>query len=175
MSRTTNTPARPSATEITIDEARPQEYETIARLSVQAYREFESLWGDRWPLVVERLEAVEARAGGGVIMVARTEGIPVGTATLHPGSDPQRNRWPDNWAVLRKVAVAPDLRGRGIGRLLVEGCIDRAMSLESPTLALRTMEFMRTARSMYERMGFAYLDDFAEPPVLAMAKHLRPG
>ena len=168
--------SRPSiATEITIDEARPEEYEAIARLSVEAYREFEPFWGERWPLVVEGLEGVAARAEHGVVLVARVGEHPVGTATTHPTSDPQRSRWSPDWAVLRKLAVAPVNRGHGIGRLLVQASVQRATDLGSPALALRTMEFMSAARSMYERMGFEYLDDHAEPPVLAMAKGLRPG
>lgn len=168
--------SRPSsATEITVDEARPEEYEAIARLSVEAYREFEPLWSERWSLVVERLEAVAARAEHGVVLVARAGEDPVGTATIHPTSDPQRTRWSPDWAVLRKLAVAPVNRGQGIGKLLVQACVERAIDLGSPTLALRTMEFMSAARLMYERMGFQYLDDHAEPPVLAMAKGLRPG
>lgn len=168
--------SRPSsATEITVDEARPEEYETIARLSVEAYREFEPLWSERWPLVVEGLEGVAARAEHGVVLVARAGENPVGTATIHPTSDPHRNRWAPDWAVLRKLAVAPASRGQGIGSLIVQACVQRATDLGSPALALRTMEFMSAARSMYERMGFQYLDDHAEPPVLAMAKGLRPG
>ena len=166
--------SRPIATEITVDEALPEEYEPIARLSVRAYREFEPLWGDRWPLVVEGLEGVAARAEHGVVLVARAGKEPVGTATIHPRSDPHRNRWAPDWAVLRKLAVAPVNRGHGIGRLLVQACIERATDFGSPALALRTMEFMSAARSMYERMGFQYLDDHTEPPVLAMAKGLRP-
>jgi len=174
MSRPVNIPARTEATEITVDRARPEEYEAIARLSVLAYREFEPLWSERWPLVVDGLEGVAERAEHGVVLVARAGEDPVGTATIHPTSDPQRTRWSPDWAVLRKLAVAPVNQGQGIGRLLVSACVQRATDLGSPALALRTMEFMNAARSMYERMGFQYLEDHAEPPVLAMAKGLRP-
>jgi ribosomal protein S18 acetylase RimI-like enzyme len=71
--------------------------------------------------------------------------------------------------------VAPEARGRGIGRLLTEECIRRARAGGRTAVGLHTTEFMAVARSMYERMGFVRVPryDFRPSPhVLVMAYRL---
>lgn len=60
-----------------------------------------------------------------------------------------------DWCSLRRLAVHPALRGRGIARELVSRCIARAAGQQ--TMALYTGEFMRAARALYEDMGFVQL------------------
>jgi N-acetylglutamate synthase-like GNAT family acetyltransferase len=54
-------------------------------------------------------------------------------------------------ALLRSVAVAPGLRGHGLGQQLTEAAITLAQSLGSPTVYLLTT----TAESYFPRLGFA--------------------
>ena len=55
---------------------------------------------------------------------------------------------------VRLVAVAPAGRGRGVGRALMEACVERARSSGAPGLVLHTMAMMIAARSLYDSMGF---------------------
>jgi GNAT superfamily N-acetyltransferase len=54
----------------------------------------------------------------------------------------------------RMLAVAPSAQGLGIGRALVQRCIDRAVELGRHRLAIHTMAWMAAAQVMYDRMGF---------------------
>ncbi|HEU4456825.1 MAG TPA: N-acetyltransferase, partial [Longimicrobium sp.] len=58
------------------------------------------------------------------------------------------------WPELRVLAVAPEARGLGVGRLLVEECVRRARRMGAAELGLHTSVSMRVAVGMYERMGF---------------------
>lgn len=58
-----------------------------------------------------------------------------------------------NWAELASLAVAKDQRGKGLGRRLVEVCLDEAKSLGIPRVMTLTYE-----RAFFEKLGFAVLD-----------------
>jgi amino-acid N-acetyltransferase len=65
----------------------------------------------------------------GTAFVARIDGRPVGCAALEIYED---------GALLRSVAVAPEARGRGVGRRLVEAAVVLATSLGAPAVYLLT-------------------------------------
>jgi GNAT superfamily N-acetyltransferase len=52
------------------------------------------------------------------------------------------------------VAVVEELRGRGIGRALMEALIERARLAGEPALSL-SVEFENPAARLYQRLGFA--------------------
>jgi ribosomal protein S18 acetylase RimI-like enzyme len=52
------------------------------------------------------------------------------------------------------LAVAPWSQGRGVGRALVEACIERARAAGKAGLAIYTRPSMKMAHRLYEAMGF---------------------
>lgn len=64
------------------------------------------------------------------------------------------------------VAVAPDARRRGLGRLLVETCLRRAAALGARTAWLQVTAENGPARMLYRRLGFAplYSYHYRRPP-----------
>lgn len=55
---------------------------------------------------------------------------------------------------IRLLGVDPAHKGNGIGRNLMQMCIDAARKAGEKTMLLHTAEFQNTARNMYEQMGF---------------------
>ena len=55
---------------------------------------------------------------------------------------------------LRKMYLRPEARGRGLGRAMLERCLDAARKLGYKRLYLETRQTMRQARRLYERNGF---------------------
>ena len=62
---------------------------------------------------------------------------------------------------LRLLYVEPDARGLGVGKRLVNGCIERACEVGYDQLELWTDNVLSAARSIYERAGFKLM---AEAP-----------
>jgi GNAT superfamily N-acetyltransferase len=143
---------------VEIREARtPAEVEAAGRVTVAANAEFappdpDDPFTASWARYLVEMADAAARAAQGVLLVAVEDGEVVGTATLYlsPGS----MQWRPDDAMFRLLAVDPTHRGRGIGRVLFQECLDRARAAGKRRMALHTTEWMGTARAMYERAGF---------------------
>lgn len=77
----------------------------------------------------------------------------IGMAFLIPRGNPTEV-FQEDWSYLRMVGVDAAYTGKGIGRRLIEICIDHARKTGETAIALHTSEFMDAARHLYESMGF---------------------
>ena len=68
----------------------------------------------------------------------------------------------EDWSYLRMVGVHKDYSGKGIGRQLIEICIDYARKTGEKAIALHTSEFMDSARHIYESMDFCRVRELPE-------------
>jgi GNAT superfamily N-acetyltransferase len=57
-------------------------------------------------------------------------------------------------ATLEELYVAPDRRGEGLGRALLEGAMEASRDAGAASLALNTSEDDKDAIALYERNGF---------------------
>jgi ribosomal protein S18 acetylase RimI-like enzyme len=142
---------------IEIRQARPEEYDEAGRVTELAYREFAPPGDEGWEGYLRRLGDVRGRAGRTLVLVAVDDGRVLGTATLEleqrieEDDDPPL---PLGEAEIRMVGVLPEARGRGIGRALMEACLQEAREAGKTLVTLHTTKRMRTAQRMYEAMGF---------------------
>ena len=60
----------------------------------------------------------------------------------------------------RLLAVSDNARGRGVGRLLTEACIERSVALDKQRIIIHTTEAMKVAWRMYEKQGFTRAEEF---------------
>jgi GNAT superfamily N-acetyltransferase len=58
---------------------------------------------------------------------------------------------------ISKMAVSPDHRGRGFGRILLQAAIDHARALGATTLFLGSSTKLATAVHLYEQAGFVHV------------------
>jgi ribosomal protein S18 acetylase RimI-like enzyme len=77
----------------------------------------------------------------------------VGMAYLVPAGHPT-DIFQTDWSYIRMVGVQPGYEGNGIGKKLVQLCIDHAKKTGEKVIALHTSEFMDAARHLYEKIGF---------------------
>jgi putative acetyltransferase len=59
---------------------------------------------------------------------------------------------------LKKMYFYPELRGHGLGRRMVERCLQTARELGYTQCYLETVDRMKTANLLYRKMGFERLD-----------------
>jgi GNAT superfamily N-acetyltransferase len=131
----------------------PDELDALGEITVQAYREV----GETDEPYYAELRNVAARAAVVPVLVAvdASTGRLLGGLTYVPGPDgPYAEGDFGDAATIRMLAVAPDARGRGAGRALVEAAISRARADRRPSIGIFTRPFMAAAQSLYESLGF---------------------
>lgn len=111
------------------------------------------------------VEVLAARAekmlAGGEMTVLLAGDGPDGLAELRF----RRSIWSGSLdAYLEELYVVPGLRGRGIGRALLEATMDAAREAGATRIDLGTGETDTAARALYESCGFTNLEGGADGP-----------
>ena len=93
------------------------------------------------------------RRAGAAFFAARENGRILGIGGIAPlaGGDP-------DVCELRKMYFLPEARGLGLGRAMLERCIQAARELGYSRMYLETLQHMHEARRLYESFGFTRLD-----------------
>lgn len=91
-----------------------------------------------------------------VFLIARLEGRDVGCAALYEAGD--------RTAEIKRMWVAPDVRGRGIARRLLERLEAEASSRGKARLVLDTNRTLIEAMALYERSGFRRIERYNDNP-----------
>ncbi|HMQ63764.1 MAG TPA: GNAT family N-acetyltransferase [Flavilitoribacter sp.] len=147
--------------------AEPAEFETIGRLMVRVYSqltgfptpgeqpEYYTMLANIGELAqrpaTELLVAVssEQEIAGAVVYFSDMQYYGSGgTATLEKST-----------SGFRLLAVAPEYRGFGIGKLLSKACIQKAREQDQRQVIIHSTRFMQVAWGMYERLGFKRSED----------------
>jgi len=134
----------------------PADTDAVNALAVAAYGQYREHYAD-WPAFAKNLANAAALADQGEFIVAEADGEIVG-AVVYIAPDRAKQAFFDaHWPIMRILAVSPAARGRGVGRLLVQACIARALRDGATVFALHTTPIMEVALAMYQRMGFAFV------------------
>jgi len=135
--------------------ARRGEAGCIGTLVAAALQEFRELIPPAiFQAYVEESANVVARWDEAEVLVAEIEGELAGTVTFYADAGREGLGFPATWAGFRTLAVDPAMRGRGIGKVLLQTCLDKARTQGAPTLAIHTSQVMRAACRLYEQAGF---------------------
>jgi putative acetyltransferase len=99
---------------------------------------------------------------GGAIYLAKAGDTIVGSAGLAKTGDAEYE--------LAKMAVTPAWQGKGISRLLIEKCLEKAKSLGAEKIILFSNHQLTTAIGLYEKYGFHHVDVVGSPFATADVK-----
>ena len=133
---------------------RPDEFAAIGELVVGVYDAIDPHGLGEY---ADELRDVGGRAASADILVAvdDDDGTLLGAVTYVPGPASALAEFDDpDAAGIRMLAVAQEAQGRGIGRALVEVCLDRARAAGRRQVLLHTTDWMATAHRLYAGMGF---------------------
>ena len=98
---------------------------------------------------------------GGALLLARSdEGVPAGCVGLRP-LDRQ------GCCEMKRLYVAPEARGYGLGRALANAVISEAVRIGYREIMLDSLPKLEQATAMYRRMGFRPIPPYYDTPVVA--------
>jgi ribosomal protein S18 acetylase RimI-like enzyme len=109
-----------------------------------------------WAKLREAIDGALTTGNGAQQVVAERAGRVLGSVLLFPSSAAAygeislRAPWPE----LRLLAVRPEARGLGVGKLLVHECMRRAKVAGAEAIGLHSSHSMREAIRLYEQLGF---------------------
>ncbi|WP_240606384.1 GNAT family N-acetyltransferase [Phenylobacterium kunshanense] len=127
----------------------------------QAFRTLNEAWISRhFVLEAKDREVLNDPQGkiidkGGRIFMALKDGAPVGCVALM--------KMDDGGYEVAKMTVSEDLRGSGLGRRLMQRCIDAGAELGARRLYLETNSGLGPALGLYRAMGFRDLAPMETP------------
>ncbi|MFI0447353.1 GNAT family N-acetyltransferase [Actinomadura sp. 6N118] len=99
---------------------------------------------------------VAAEDDGGLLLVATLHDEPVACGALKPG--------PDATARIRRMWVAPSVRGLGLGRRLLAELESRAAAQGAGVVRLETNKALTEAIGLYRASGYREVDVFSDEP-----------
>jgi ribosomal protein S18 acetylase RimI-like enzyme len=132
--------------------ARPDEHAAIGDLTATVYASLEGGLHPEYEAILRR--TAERALTAEVLVAVEPDGTLLGALTYVPGPGPQASIARDGEAEFRTLVVRPNAQGRGIGRVLVRWCMERARRDGRSALVLSTMPWMRVAHGLYESLGF---------------------
>ena len=85
--------------------------------------------------------------------MAESDNTIIGGAGIFPS-----NGLPQGTCELVKMYLSPASRGKGLGKLLIEKCLDFAIKSGYQQVYIETMPELKKAVSVYEKFGFTFLN-----------------
>ncbi|MBN9485206.1 MAG: hypothetical protein BGO70_10525 [Bacteroidetes bacterium 43-93] len=126
-------------------------------LGVLAYGQYRPFMSeDEWQTMLHSLQSREmyiGLLGTGKGFVCMSEEKIIGMAFLIYHGNPW-SFYPAEWSYVRMVGADPCYKGAGVGRQLMQLCINEAIGSGEQVIALHTSEQMHAARHIYESLGF---------------------
>jgi GNAT superfamily N-acetyltransferase len=144
--------------DLVVRPARPDELARAGEVAVAAY--VANGWLESGDPYREHLADAPRRAREAELLVAvDADDRVIGTVTVCLANTPWSEICRPGEVEFRMLAVDPTAGGRGAGTALVAAVVRRACDLGAERVVLCSVEAMRTARRIYQRMGFMRMPD----------------
>lgn len=143
--------------DVSVRDARQDEWGKAVALTIEAYRQYESGFGPAfWQQYISNIKAQWKRTEDTWRLVAEQEEKLVGVALLYP---PQKGLYEKlsetiPYPEIRLLGVEPSARSKGIATSLIAECARRAEREGFAYLGLHTSSRMPDAVRLYLRLGF---------------------
>lgn len=150
-----------------IRNANPNEFEAIGQLLVAVYSQlygFPSIQEQpNYYKILENIGDITQKPQTDILVAVSTVGEIAGAvvyfndmAQYGSGGTATQEK---NASGFRLLAVNPDLRGSGIGKMLTHTCIEKTKTSGNTQLIIHSTNAMQIAWKMYEKLGFKRSED----------------
>jgi GNAT superfamily N-acetyltransferase len=144
--------------EVRVRPVQPGEYQLAGDVVVAAYAALPGAHNSGG--YQAELADIERRVKEAEVLVAVDGEDVIGCVTLVPDStSPWAELLADDEAGIRMLSVDPHRQGRGVGQLLLDACIARAVELGRTGLVLHSTPWMQAAHRLYLRNHFVRLPE----------------
>jgi GNAT superfamily N-acetyltransferase len=133
------------------------EWTIIRDLTIAAYAQYQAVMPpDFWTRYQHTLITTLDEGRNFERIIAEQDGSIVGSVLFYPpAAAPYASAAISvSYPEVRLLAVLPQMRGQGVGTTLMKECERRAQEVGAQAIGLHTMEFMRDAIRMYERLDY---------------------
>jgi putative acetyltransferase len=143
-----------SVADISIRTIQPEDNKPLAAIIRQTLEEF----GANHPGTVyfdpttDALHELFSTTPGSIYFVAVKDGVIVGGGGIFPSPG-----LPGDTCELVKMYLLPHVRGIGLGKKIIEACIQFARQTGYQQIYIETMPELKQAMQTYEKFGFRYL------------------
>jgi len=138
-----------------IEPATVDDHPAIAALAIASYQEYAPrLQPDHWDAMRRSISNVPERAKTTQFLVVRDLGAVVASVGYCPPGAADPAMFPPDMPAIMLLAVHPTARRRGLAKLLIAACIDRARRDQAASIGLFTSDIMESAVRLYESLGF---------------------
>lgn len=170
----------------TVRQARPEEFSAIGQLMVDVYSQLEGFPRQTeqpgYYAMLQNIGEITKKPHTELLVAVTSEGKIAGAvvyfsdmSSYGSGGTATSQK---NASGFRLLAVNPEVRGMGIGKLLTQACIEKAREDGNQQLIIHSTEFMKVAWKMYEKMGFKRSEDLdfmqGKLPVFGFRLNLPP-
>ncbi|WP_298826066.1 GNAT family N-acetyltransferase [uncultured Planococcus sp.] len=151
-----------------IREAKKNEFYILKEQRLESYRPYEAeLSPEHWEMLKANLASTNDQQDVAEVFVAEIDGHIAGSVVLFP-AESKAYEW-NSMAIehpeIRLLAVSPDFRSLGVGKALVEHCIDICKIRKQSFVGLHTGSFMKNAIALYKKMGFERIESLDIMPL----------
>ncbi|MEY2503373.1 MAG: hypothetical protein QOI07_3710 [Verrucomicrobiota bacterium] len=131
----------------------PSEYAETGALTLRAYT-LDNLLDDDSDYARELSDAGRRAEHAALLVAVDDADQVVGTVTFCLPGSPYAELSREGQAEFRMLAVAPEMRGHGIGERLVRACLARAAECGCTSVVISTRPQMISAHRIYHRLAF---------------------
>lgn len=143
---------------IRIRRAEPDELVEVGELTVAAYLANGYL-DSQHRYATELRNAADRAEHADLLVAVDGVGTLLGSVTVVLPDTKYAEMSRDDELEFRMLAVSESARGRGVGEALTRAVLDRARELRRDRVVLCSLERMRPAHRLYERVGFTRMPD----------------
>ncbi len=144
--------------DVTIRRAQPHEYPAVGELTASAYLD-DGLVPDGSDYDVTLRRAADRAEHSELLVAVDDAGELLGTVSFVRAGSLYAEVSRHGEAEFRMLAVDQRARGRGVGRLLAQACIERARAARAEAVVICTATNMAPAHALYHSLGFERLPE----------------